>query len=237
MWRYSKHKLPSHPRVVERFVMLLRLLALVFTLLAGPALAGEALPECFAKPLGGGTYSVTKQTADGEWSYWWCPPAPTHPFDIAGPVVIAKRDGYKVSWPALDNLNIPQSLVAVWAANINVPCTDVSIKALCDAATTDAFANKPPPPLWVVAKNGTNTTRPVYAYVPPVVTVAATATAPAIMTPAKVGALIPAKRATVGAKCACWARGIVSGGSAYCAVDNGPTSTLLELTVCLRQLP
>ena len=196
--------------------------ALILALLAAPVNAQTAplVPPCFAKPLGTGTYAVTRRVPEGEWAYWYCLQTVTTPFDWEV-VVMANAAGTKLTWPALDGLTTQQSLEAVWKANVSLSCTDPSIKTLCTAAQSDAKLNKPSAPLYLVAKNGTTTTRPMYAYMPASGSV-----------PPAVGAVIVGSRAAVGSVCDCATRGLLSSGNAYCMLNKGMPS---ELTVCTKQ--
>lgn len=195
--------------------------ALIIWFACGVANAqAPAVPACFAKPFGSGTYAVTRVTTAGEWSYWWCPQTKAYPFGWEL-IIVAKRDGYKPVVPSLESMTIAQSLAAIWKTNVTTPCSDVSIKALCDEAKADAGAKGSPAfPKFVVAKNGTILTRPVFAYVP------ATSTAPA-----SIGPVILTRRATVGAGCDCVIRGLINAGNPYCAVDAQPVN---EITLCSK---
>jgi len=126
------------------------------------------------------------------------------------------------------NLTTPQPgeklddyLNRMWAANGALPCSDTAISSICDTARLELNKITPPePPVFVVAKNGTSTTRPMYSFNPVTNTV---------------GALI-SKRATVGATCGCWAYGVRKGSSAYCiVVDPAGATKATEVAICAPQ--
>lgn len=125
------------------------------------------------------------------------------------------------------NLTTPQVgeklddyLNRMWAANGALPCSDTAISSICDTARL-ALNQIPAPanPQFVVAKNGTATTRPMYALNVEQNTVGATIS----------------KRAPVGAKCACDETGIRKGATAYCPVWIGPSLIVSELAICTPQ--
>lgn len=107
----------------------------------------------------------------------------------------------------------------MWSANAPLPCSDTAISSICDTARRAiAQVPSPEPPKFVVAKNGTTLTRPVYRL---------------DLTTMTVGALIAGKRAPVGADCACWASGVRKSGTPYCAWASAAGDTLAdEVTVC-----
>lgn len=105
----------------------------------------------------------------------------------------------------------------MWSANAQLPCTDTAISSICDTARAEmAKTPAPPDPVFVVAKNGTSTTRPMYALNVDANTV---------------GAQI-SKRAPVGARCECTVSGVRKGSTAYCPVWIGNTMLAAELAVC-----
>lgn len=203
------------------------ILCLILALIGFDVAAQPAVPPCFAKPLGTGTYAVTKKLPDGaEWSRWYCAQTPTFPFQWEM-IVMAKAPGVTLTWPKLDGLNTQQSLEAVWRANVALSCDAPSIKQLCLDAIADARASKdaPPNPVYVVSKNGTTLTRPVYAYASP---------ASGVVGAGTVGKSITGKRATVGASCGCASRGVMNNGNAYCIFLGGAID---ELTACSKLAP
>lgn len=107
----------------------------------------------------------------------------------------------------------------MWSANAPLPCTDSAIMSICDTARAEiAKIPVPPPPRFVVAKNGTSTTRPAYQF---------------DTTTRTVGELIPGVRAPVGIDCACWASGARRSGVAYCAWTSPNADTRADqVTVC-----
>lgn len=107
----------------------------------------------------------------------------------------------------------------MWSANAPLPCTDSAISSICDTAFAEIRKIPlPEPPRFIVAKNGTSTTRPVYAL---------------DLQTKTIGALIPGVRAPVGADCACWASGVRRSGAAYCAWSSPNADTRADqVTVC-----
>lgn len=101
--------------------------------------APQAQPACFAKPFGSGSYPTVHSDVSGDWAYWYC----------AWPtvIVIARAPGVALQFPsAASSATISDTLASTWALNVAVPCTDPTIKALCDAALMDAHLNLPAPP-------------------------------------------------------------------------------------------
>lgn len=106
----------------------------------------------------------------------------------------------------------------MWSANGALPCSDTAISSICDTARLALNQIPAPPnPQFIVAKNGTATTRPMYALNVEQNTVGATIS----------------KRAPVGAKCACDETGIRKGATAYCPVWIGPSMIVSELAICV----
>jgi hypothetical protein len=112
-------------------------------------------------------------------------------------------------------MTLPQSLQAIWDANVKVDLTDESVIALTGAAVAHIEAHMPSRPTWAVAKNGTTLTRPVYAR----------------NANGTLGSLASGVRATVGATCLCADEGlrVVSGTSTYCATKTGEP---VQVTLC-----
>lgn len=107
----------------------------------------------------------------------------------------------------------------MWSANAPLPCSDSAISSICDTARQAmSQVPSPIPPKFVVAKNGTTLTRPVYRL---------------DLTTRTVGAIISGVRAPVGVDCACWASGVRKASTPYCAwtSPNGDTKAD-EVTVC-----
>lgn len=135
-------------------------------------------------------------------------------------VQVLRRDKVLVSVPEVPGEAAADYLLRTWRANTPLPCSDIAVKAICDTAFAELLKQPvPEPPAFVVAKNGTSTTRPVRSYDQ------ATHTLGTLMT----------KRAPVGNPCACWASGVRTGGSAWCiwATPAGDTRGD-EVTLCVR---
>lgn len=133
-------------------------------------------------------------------------------------VAVIRRDKVLNLTAPLAGENPGAYLTRMWSANAPLPCTDSAISSICDTALAAIRAvPSPEPPAFVVAKNGTALTRPMYAYEP---------------FTKVLGAQI-AKRATVGAECACWAEGMRKGTTAYCIVVDPAGSTRAdEVAIC-----
>lgn len=115
-------------------------------------------------------------------------------------------------------------LRSLWTANIKMDVTDPVLRAAFNAVRPEIVKTQPAPPAYVVAKNGTYTTRPSYAYIPP-----ATASAPATR------ATTSTTRATVGATCDCKTKRVIETTatgktSLYCASNIAAT----EVALCVR---
>lgn len=133
---------------------------------------------------------------------------------------VLRRDKVLASVPEIPGEAPADYLLRLWRANTPLPCSDTAIKSICDTAQAElARQPLPEPPAFVVAKNGSTPTRPVRSYYP------ATRTLGALMT----------KRAPVGVECACWASGVRTGGSAWCAWTSPAGDTRGdEVTLCVR---
>lgn len=132
-------------------------------------------------------------------------------------IAVLRRDKVLELTPQLPGEAAAAYYTRMWVANAPLPCSDTAISSICDTARV-ALAKTPPPqnPRFVVAKNGTSATRPMYALNVDANTV---------------GALI-SKRAPVGAKCECAGLGVRKGSTAYCPVWIGNTLLVAELSVC-----
>jgi hypothetical protein len=136
--------------------------------------AGSTTPTCQARPLGTGSYSRTLEIKDaagvvthrGGW--WWC----TKEAEYSSRLVrVAARADYQTKIPNTSGMTIAQTFEAVWAANVTMDCNQADtdpaheLHAICTALTEAALAatDRPAPPLWIVARNGTYSTRPAYA--------------------------------------------------------------------------
>lgn len=95
---------------------------------------------------------------------------------------------------------------AVMAKHHSLSANSVALLTWCPH-WAEIKASRPTPPVYVVAKNGTSTTRPAYPYTP------ATATTPASRDTKSTA------RATVTATCDCKVR-MFEGSTLYCAVDQ-----------------
>jgi hypothetical protein len=135
-----------------------RLVALFVLLFVGSA---SAAPQCWPKPFGTGSFMVTSTTVEpnefGEWAYWFCP----DPFKVSF-VITTRAKGTELRVPVTEGMTVTQTLQAIWDANVKVDLLDDKVIALTGAAVGHIEAHMPARPKWVVAKNGTTTTRPVY---------------------------------------------------------------------------
>lgn len=134
-------------------------------------------------------------------------------------VAVLRRDKVLNLTAPLPGENPGAYYTRMWSANAPLPCTDTAISSICDTARNAIREIPPPaPPRFVVAKNGTTATRPVYSL---------------DLTTKTVGALIPGVRAPVGAECACWASGVRKSGTPYCAWATAAADTRADqVTVC-----
>lgn len=157
--------------------------------------------------------SAGQPHADGTWFVWFCSDA----FSVT-PHWRALRYDFKLKAPAA--ASTPAGVFdSFQAANMTTPAGDPSLSGLRDAALAWAAANAPPAPRWIVAKNGTTTTRPVYLR-------NADGT--------RATTALAGIRATVGAPCTCAdpARRVGDGtGSTYC---DPRAVTPVVVTLCTR---
>lgn len=192
----------------------LRWFATACAFLLAPLAWSQALPPCYAAPFGSGTYAQHGTVPDGaRWDVWHCPTA----FGWQS-VVIASAPGYRMVVPNLEGLTIPQTMDAVWRANVTLSCDTpgTAIAAACAAGRAAAAGSRPADPLYRVASNSGRADRPVY-----------------VRDGDQVGALAEGRRAVVGRECQCRASGILRSGVAYCRWDGAQFGD--ELTVCTRQ--
>lgn len=139
-------------------------------------------------------------------------------------IVVLRRDHVLQLTPPNDGEAMRDYAARMWAQHVRLPCTDTAISSICDTARAELAKIEPPaPPRYVVAKNGTTTTRPVYAFD------ARTKT---------VGELLVGVRAPVGVECVCAAAGARKNGTAYCAwaepAEPVATMRVDRATVCTR---
>ena len=160
------------------------------------------------------TSTVVAPNEFGEWAYWFCP----DPFKVSF-VITARAKGTDLKLPATEGMTVTQTLQAMWDANISVDLNDDAVIAQTGAAMAHIEANLPPRPKWIVAKDGTKTTRPVYLR-------KADGT--------RSTTAVSGVRATIGAPCTCDdpARRVGDGtSSTYC---DPRAETPVVVTLCTR---
>jgi hypothetical protein len=194
-----------------------RALLIFLALFAGQARADDCLPVPFgAAPLVSSD-SVDLPHADGTWAYYRC----VGPFDVKTRFLLRRND-HRLQFPDFSGLSMAQAFDALLAANLDTPFDDPSLASLRAAAEAHAAAHPVPTPRWVVAKNGTTLTRPVYLR-------KADGT--------RSTTAVSGVRADVGAPCTCAdpARRVGDGsGSTYC----DPRSVLpVVVTLCTKVTP
>lgn len=142
-------------------------------------------------------------------------------FRYRSAIVVLRRDHVLQLTPPNAGESMRDYANRMWVTNVRLPCTDTAISSICDTARTALAATAAPePPRFVVAKNGTTATRPVYAL---------------DLKTKTVGALIPGVRAPVGADCACWASGVRKNGTAMCTWMAPAADTRADqVTVCAK---
>lgn len=181
------------------------LLALLLFSFFGSAVAAVCLPKVVTDIRGGVVANPDGVNKDF-FAYWFC------------------DDGYVQSteWRAILGSTVvpstayPASKVLAYAAiNPTITANDPSIAHIRTAAFAAVAADTPPAaPHWIVTKNGTFTTRPVF-----------------LMFNGKTQAT--KKLATVAANCNC-AHRYVTGSSVYCELAGG---TIGEVALCNRVMP
>jgi len=131
---------------------------------------------------------------------------------------VLRRDKVLITVPEVKGETAQEYMARVYKANMPLPCSDTAIKSICDTARADQVSKPlPEPPRFSVATNGTSPTRPVKSLNIATKTLGATL----------------AKRAPVGAECICWASGVRSGTSAWCAWASPLGDTRAdEVTLC-----
>ena len=172
-------------------------LAILLLAFAGVAQAG---PACWPKMVGGAGVGIVSGSLEGvgQYSAVWCPTPYTWRVQT-----FTALEGYSIKYPSIgDGMTVVQVLDAAWALNVTSPCADAR---LCEAAEAAAQATKPADPKWVVAKNGTSTTRPMW--IVDLSLPVATFTASTL-------------RAPVGATCDCVGLAKVKGTQTLCYVEN-----------------
>jgi hypothetical protein len=176
---------------MKRLLPLL-LLALTCHVYAGPA--------CWPKSVGGTGVGMLTGSIDmvGQWRAVWCP----------GPYrwklqTWTTLDGYSYKYPSgMESMTLLQALQAAYDLNVTSDCAD---QRLCETAAIAAKTTKPTDPTWVVAKNVTSTTRPMWSVnlEMPIATFTAST-----------------KRATVGAPCDCASLARIKGTQTLCFVPG-----------------
>ena len=203
-------------RARELLGLFVVLLGLLFGSLA------RAAADCRPAPFGDGSAIVSSDSvnaphADGVWSYWRCPDA----FMVRTRYEL-RRHEHRLQLPDVAGLTLAQAFDALIVANRDTPYEAPALAGLRAAAEAHAAAHRPPVPRWVVAKNGTTTTRPVYLR-------NADGT--------RATTALAGVRATVGAPCSCAdpARRVGDGtGSTYC---DPRAVTPVVVTLCARAAP
>jgi hypothetical protein len=196
-------------RNIDQGMTMKRLIALFLLSLTCHVYAG---PTCWPKSVGGTGVGMLTGSIDtvGQWRAVWCP----------GPYrwqlqTWTTAEGYAYKYPpGMESMTLLQALEAAYALNVSFACAD---QRLCDAAVLAAKTTKPPDPSWVVAKNGTSTTRPMWSAVfgadgQPVFTASTL-------------------RANVGVSCDCANMAVMKGTQTQCWLAN---SDLSEVTYCVK---
>lgn len=142
------------------------LLVLLASLVMSVAAFGQSTTkDCNPLPYGSAATSTgyfVGSTAEGEYAVWFCKTKYAWKANYA-----YKLNSYRVVHPDVKGLTIAQYFQKYWDANVtwsaNGPAPQYA--GLYAAAKADPrwAATKPEDPLWVVARNGTSTTRPAFA--------------------------------------------------------------------------
>ena len=174
-----------------------RIFAILLLAFASLAQAG---PACWPKMAGGAGVGLVRGALEGvgQYSAVWCPT----PYKWRVQTWTA-LDGYTIKYPTIgEGMPLTQALNAAWAMNVTSACAD---DRLCEAAEAAAQATKPADPRWIVAKNGTSLTRPMWVVnlEKPIATFTAST-----------------QRATVGAQCDCASLARIKGTQTLCYVEG-----------------
>lgn len=176
-------------------------------------------PECEAKmlvgPKGTGEFFTIRGTDTHMVAMWACPKAD------GGWLYenVVWRYGYIPNLPSLSDILAGKSFFsALWAANVvkDLAVSTEEMQTLMDAKIA-ILAKLPPPPKWVVATNGTITTRPVSSYT---VRTLADGSTQIVLDPTTL-------RATVGQPCDCAALKHAPTSVTYCQI---PAAALTPVT-------
>jgi hypothetical protein len=182
----------------------------------------EAVRACQPAPFGAGSPAVSSDSIDqphpdGTWAYWRCVDA----FSVRTHVELRRHD-HKLQLPNFDGMTLAQSFDALIVANRDTHYDAPALASLRAAAEAHAAAHPVAAPKWVVAKNGTTLTRPVY---------------PLKADGTRGTTAVAGIRATVGAPCTCAdpARRVGDGtASTYC----DPRDVLpVVVTLCTKVAP
>jgi hypothetical protein len=139
----------------------MRLLAfLLLTLCLYSLPAQAAPPECEPAPNGPGTYAVQGRVEDvGEYHYWFCPGTFTWRLSF-----VVKRDDFVLRHPNVAGMTRAEALKAYYTANMTGDVNSPELMPLTQVVRKKASEVWPARIRYVVAKNGTSMTRPVYPY-------------------------------------------------------------------------
>lgn len=197
------------------------LIGLLLALSALPAFAQTTtpspLPPCWPGALGKGEDFLSGKVAAGRYWAWRCPT--DDGFRWRDYVAVLGDTYVTKTVPKVVGETDVKYAERMWVANSNTNCSDPAVSSICTAGF-DAIKAVPSrePPKFVVAKNGTNTVRPVYS----------------IDDAGVIGSSVAGVKATVGNECACWIRGVRKGTSAYCVFVTTGQGVLLrnQVTLC-----
>lgn len=170
-----------------------------------PAFAQPPPPPCWASNWGGaGTVLHTYANEDGQVRYWFC----QRQFDWGYHGMVCRFDPGTRACAIPTGLSLTASPSAMWTRYIASDWNSAQWADIMDRAKLTIEPFTPAPPVYVVAKNGTSPTRPVYAF-----TAGASAPSTGARGTRSVGV------APVGSLCDCAQR--VVGSTIYCGVPGG----------------
>lgn len=179
------------------------LLALLLPL---QALAADAPPLCAWHSQPSTLRWGVTTDPPGAWAGWWCPTGPYTKW--AAQLAAVRFDLVGQAALATGGAAILAKDQAALIALRDRPVTSDEMLAVLSQGIDAILAARPPGPVWVVAPNGTSSTRPAFAITN------------------GVRAKVSTARATVSATCDCTVRS-VEGSSSYCATNTERTLVAL----------
>ena len=189
-----------------------------------PAPVAQPLPACWPKPLPGAVGSMVHRWENeaGRVHYWYCP----GPYEATFHGIACRYSHGRVCYytpdPKLLLTASADTLGKAWAEMVKSDWMGPEWVDITGQAVPTMVQGLPPPPAWIVARNGTSATRPAYPFTP----------IPGAKPNATNGTRGTSSSGTaaVGSACDCVMSRVVSSTSSYCGVLPTPATRVALCT-------